>query len=222
MRKVTRLSAPGPFEKGAPQWTKALLEKIQECERNGTRVPKRVYNRYRRDDVKERLDEMYRGLCCYCEGRIGVVEFGHIEHRMPKRKFPKHTYNWENLHLACTRCNVNKGTKYSRKYPILDAVKDEIAGYLTYEVDRRGVWPKARRRRGETTIRHVGLTDERLRANWNEVFNEAIGVIGNINQEGPDGAGVAKLMAELAEMRKDEYGSIVEYAVERYLRTQDV
>lgn len=180
MRNVSRLSEPLSLQKKASTWTKELLDKIKECEANKTRVPESFYDHYRQDDVKKRLMQMYKELCCYCEGRIGVVEFGHIEHRKPKRKFPEECYNWDNLHLACTRCNTKKGEKYSKQYPILDAVTNRIHQYLTYDVDRHGVWPKSLKKRGETTVQHTELTDEKLRKNWSEVFNEAIGLIGKI------------------------------------------
>lgn len=212
MRNVIRLAKPESLERNASQWKRDLLAKVRECKHNKTEVPEEFYNHYRQDDVKEQLKEMYGELCCYCESRVGVVEFGHIEHRKPKKKFPEDTYDWDNLHLACTRCNVRKGRKYSKRYPILDAVKDRISEHLSYEVDRRGVWPKALKPRGETTIRHVDLTDENLRKNWNGVFFEATGVIFAMKRLGPDGVGVAKVKAELEEMSTGEYGSIVDYA----------
>ena len=173
MRNVKRLSKPVSLKTNAARWTRDLLSKIEECKHNKTEVPDAFYSHYNQNDVKERLKEMYNSLCCYCEGRIGVVEFGHIDHRRPKKKFPKDTYNWKNLHLGCTRCNTMKGEKYLEKYPILDAVKDKIPEHLTYDINRRGVWPEARTKRGETTIQHTDLTDEKLRNNWSEVFNDA-------------------------------------------------
>lgn len=221
MKNVVRLSKPTSLEDNAERWTEELLEKIRECERNKTKVLREYYNHYRQDDVKERLREMYRGLCCYCEGRVGVVEFGHIEHRKPKKKFPEHTYNWDNLHLACTRCNVKKGTQYSKKYPILDAVIDQVTQHLTYKVNRRGVWPRPLTSRGETTVKHADLTDELLRRNWSEVFNDALGLIGEINDLGHDATGVSQIHAELQEMCKGQYGSVVDYAREKYSRTRN-
>lgn len=221
MRNVGRLRKPTYLEENASIWTRELLAKIEECKQNNTKVPDAFYNHYNQDDVKERLKKMYKSLCCYCESRIGVVEFGHIEHRKPKKKFPENTYNWDNLHLACTRCNTKKGNKYSRQHPILDAVTDEIPQHLTYMVDRRGVWPKSLTKRGETTVQHTELTDEKLRKNWSEVFNEAIGFIGEINTLEFDEPGVSKIKTELEEICSDVYGSVVDYAKQKYLRVQN-
>ena len=218
MRNVKRLSKPVSLKNNAVGWTKDLLSKIEECKHNKTEVPDAFYNHYNQSDVKERLKEMYNSLCCYCEGRTGVVEFGHIEHRKPKKKFPEDTYNWDNLHLVCTRCNTMKGEKYSGKYPILDAVIDKIPKHLTYKVDRRGVWPKSRTKRGETTVWHTDLTDEKLRKDWSEVFNEAIGMIVEKNTLQSNSPGVSKIKRELEEMCSNVYGSVVDFAMQACLR----
>jgi uncharacterized protein (TIGR02646 family) len=218
MKNVKRLSMPESLKKNAANWTRNLLSKIEECNRNKTEVPDAFYNYYNQKDVKERLKIMYNGLCCYCESRTGVVEFGHIEHRKPKKKFPKDTYNWHNLHLGCTRCNTKKGEKYSAKYPILDAVKDTIPKYLTYAVNSRGVWPKALKKRGETTIQLADLNDEKLRKGWTEVFNEAIGLIIKKNTLQSNSPGISKIKTELEEMCSDVYGSVVDFAMQACLR----
>lgn len=219
MRNVKRPSKSKPvsLKKNAAKWTKDLLSKIEECKHNKTEVPEAFYNHYNQSDVKEQLKIIYNSFCCYCEGRTGVVEFGNIEHRKPKKKFPKDTYNWNNLHLGCTRCNTIKGQKYDKINPILDAVKDNIPQNLTYEINHRGCWPKALTKRGETTIQHTELTDENLRIEWTKVFNEAIGLIGEINKKQSSDPGVSKTHSELNKMCSDLYGSVVDYAKQTYL-----
>lgn len=218
MRNVKRLSKPVSLKKNAAKWTRDLLSKIEECKHNKSEVPDAFYDHYNQSDVKERLREMYNGLCCYCESRTGIVEFGHIEHRKPKKKFPKGTYGWDNLHLGCTRCNTIKWQKYDKINPILDAVKDNIPQNLTYERNRHGFWPKALTKRGETTIQHTELTDEKLRIEWAKVFDEAIGLIGEINKKQSSDPGVSKIHSELKIMCNDYYGSVVDYAMQTYLR----
>ena len=93
-----------------------------------------LFNRYGKDDVRYALATMYSDRCCYCEGRIGVVVYGQIEHRQPKKLFPEKTFVWENLHWACQPCNVQKGAKWDRCFPILDGVLDPISHHLTYRI----------------------------------------------------------------------------------------
>ena len=52
---------------------------------------------------------------------FGVVAYEHIEHLKPKSKYPELAFQWENLHLACQRCNVEKGDRFDEDNPILDA-----------------------------------------------------------------------------------------------------
>ena len=213
MRNVKRL--PKPTSLGnASKWGKALLEKIKECNKAGTKVPRSFYNKYKKPDVRKALEDMYEGLCCYCEGRVGVVEFGHIEHRKPKDKYPQETFDWDNLHLACTTCNTLKGDKYDANYPILDAVKDgPISSHLDYDI----YWREAVSKRGETTMEHTQLNRENLREIRKEVLLETIKLISEINRHSNSPAALLKKQ-QLKEMHKRTFGSLVQWATETYLK----
>lgn len=73
---------------------------------------------YKADDVKDKLETLYHNKCAYCEQHI---ESYHVEHYRPKRAFThstaqKHSgyhwlaLSWDNLMLACPRCNEKKVT----------------------------------------------------------------------------------------------------------------
>ena len=83
MRKTDRLPQPESLKKYSAQWTKELLDEIN---RQGSydKVDKHIINKYRQNDVKETLDKMYHGHCCYCESIIGTSTYGRIEHLKPK------------------------------------------------------------------------------------------------------------------------------------------
>jgi len=213
MRNVKRL--PKPTSLGnASKWKKALLDKIKECKKVGTKVPRSFYNKYKKSDVRKALEDMYEGLCCYCEGRVGVVEFGHIEHRKPKTEYPQETFDWDNLHLACTTCNTLKGDKYDTKYPILDAVNDSpISSHLDYE----NYWREAVSKRGETTIEHTQLNREGLRNVRKEVLWEVLKLISEIKRHSDSPAALLKKQ-QLKEMHKGEFGSLVNWATETFLQ----
>ena len=112
MKNVERLGEPLNLRRNAAKWKRELLAKIEECERSDSDVPDSFYDHYRQDDVRDRLEEMYNGHCCYCESDVGVAEYGHIEHRKPKKKFPGNCFDWNNLHLSCTR-SVSENPFYS-------------------------------------------------------------------------------------------------------------
>ena len=142
MRNVSRGPVPDTLRRNAIKWTKELHDAIAKSKRDGKKVPDKFYNKYKKDSIQEALLKMYGDgdfcYCCYCESIIDDVSYEHIEHRMPKNKtkdkYPKKTYDWDNLHLSCEKCNCNKGTKYDEKHPILDATKDSIKEYMGYKV----------------------------------------------------------------------------------------
>lgn len=214
MRNVRRLEKPASLANYAARWTRELLDAIQEAEGKDAKVPDKYYDRYKRKNVKEVLDRMYQGLCCYCEAVIGVVSFGHIEHRRPKRRYPNSCFDWGNLHLACEKCNKAKGNKYDKSAEILDAVKDvPISEHLTYDIE----WRSPLTPRGETTEQHAGLNRERLRNARLKVLCEALRLIKKINTE-PNDPAACVTKARLTSLCNQEYGSLISYAMESFLK----
>ena len=80
---------------------------------------------YRSDDVKDALVRMNHNKCCYCEAKPGGVSYFHVDHFRPKGAFKQHrgdnneypgyywlAYCWENLMLACQKCNMEKGALF--------------------------------------------------------------------------------------------------------------
>lgn len=49
-----------------------------------------------------------RARCMYCQDSRGV----NIEHFWPKSAFPQRTFQWDNLILACSGCDIRKGTRF--------------------------------------------------------------------------------------------------------------
>jgi hypothetical protein len=219
MRNVQRDDMPDSLVQNANKWRAQLLREIRACYRTGRTVSASFFDRYRQPDVRQALRKMYRGLCCYCEGRIGDVSFDHIEHHKPKIKFPQDTFNWDNLHLACEKCNTAKGNKWSETAPILDAVFDNpLADHLTYRESETGLrrWPMSDR--GTTTVEHAdldrdgwdGLPGTRLR-----VYVETLRIIREMkkNPQAPEAQAVRR---ELEEKAKMEYGTVIAWAVKEW------
>ena len=199
-----------------------MQREIRACRRTGKTVPARCFGKYKQADIREALRKMYRGLCCYCEGRIGDVSFDHIEHRKPKSKFPKDTFNWDNLHLACQQCNTAKGNKWTGTAPILDAVLDNpIAEHLTYQASATGLrrWPISDR--GTTTVEHADLDrGGSLGLPWTRarVFLETLRIIKEIKDR-PQSPNATAVRRELQDKAKGEYGTVIAYAMEEYGRS---
>lgn len=214
MRNVKRVDIPGSLKRNKDRWFKALLKKTAECSSTGEKVPDSFFDKYKKDDVKDALKRMYKELCCYCESSIGVVEFGHIEHRKPKRKYPEYTFDWENLHLSCTACNEKKANHYDETNPILDAEKDKpITKHLTYKCDELGVWRVDKSHRGLTTIKHAELNREKLRNNRAKVLLKTFQLLKDIKKD-PSASGVHIAEQQLKAMCEEEYGSVVAYGID--------
>lgn len=125
MIHVTRLPKPPILVDNETQWLDELHKAIahrdgllNNPQAQGQKLTsaedkvKTVQKRYNRREIKDALVNMFHGKCAYCESPIGVVAYGHIEHFCPKSLCVDKTFSWENLLLACDRCNVGKGTKF--------------------------------------------------------------------------------------------------------------
>ena len=215
MKNVIRSAIPASLAANGTKWKDELLQWIQA---NPTsKVPDALVNRYAQDDVREALRKMYRDKCCYCEGRIKDVSHDHIEHRRPKSKFRERVFDWDNLHLACPKCNIKKSDKWKGTAPILDAVVDcPVDDHLTYEFGVAGVlrWPISQR--GSTTVEHADLNRE----GWNglpgtrgKIFFDALKVIRELKRN-PDAPAAGVVRHELEEKKKMQYGSVIAFALE--------
>lgn len=184
MKNVKRLLKPPSLSRYSVRWTQKLLDEISRCDACGEKVKDKFYSKYNKHDIKDTLNKMYLNCCCYCESKIGVTDFGHIEHRKPKRgkhpnSFPQLCYDWDNLHLCCTKCNISKGEKFDTLNPILDAAVDfNIENHFTYQLGVGGLlwWPKTMR--AKTTEKDADLNrNELAKARltvFREVYNQLI------------------------------------------------
>jgi uncharacterized protein (TIGR02646 family) len=73
---------------------------------------------YAHQAVKDALNKMQHGKCCFCESKLMHITFGDVEHYRPKAGYKQTAreklkkpgyywlaYEWENLLLCCERCN---------------------------------------------------------------------------------------------------------------------
>ena len=146
----------------------------------------------------------------------GMFSHDHIEHRQPKSKFRDKTFDWDNLHLSCPKCNIKKGSKWCETAPILDAVIDRpIDEHLTYETGPLGVrrWPTSPR--GKTTVEHTDLNRDGwvgLPGTRGKIYLEARSTIRKLKENlGAPEAG--EVRRELEEKSRGPYGSVIAFAL---------
>lgn len=68
-------------------------------------------SRYKHEEIKQELNRIYKGKCAFCEQKEEIM---HVEHYRPKSKYYWLFLSWDNLLLACAKCNGsgNKSTHF--------------------------------------------------------------------------------------------------------------
>lgn len=228
MQNIRRLPKPDSLVKHSEKWTNELLDQIKLSLETGDPVNDSYYNKYNKDDIRDTLNKMYHNRCCYCESKIGIVDFPHIEHRKPKRQnhgvpstpFPECTYDWDNLHLACQKCNNSKGTKYNYEDPILDSVIDvPIEEHFTYQMGVDGILWCPLTERGKTTVKDADLNRTELGKARLDIFSEVFNQLSFIKRN-PGNPGNEIAISELEKKANIEssYGSVIVFL----LRNQSI
>ncbi len=118
-------------------------------------------SRYRHPDIRSSLEAETRAKCAYCEGRIKDVAYPNIEHKLPKIRCEELVCDWQNLTIACPRCNTNKGDYYDPDCPLLDPYVDNVEEEIAFS------GPAARPRGGTRAKRTIDVID----LNRFELFN---------------------------------------------------
>lgn len=220
MRVVVRTQEPDSLRKNAKKWKKELLAEVKRLG-GFAKVPDKHKNRYKKRDVRDALELMFGNLCAYCEGRISEVAFSQIEHRKPKNKFPEDTFNWDNLHLACPKCNCSKGDKYDSNHPILDAANDKnLENHLDYEIAETegGIYQIPKSERGKTTVKHADLNRKELITARLKVALDALKTIKEIKEKQKSDDPASKTVLEILKKKCNfEYGSVVKWAMVSFL-----
>ena len=88
--------------------------------------------RYAHPEIRSALEAETGSKCAYCEGRISDVAYTHIEHKLPKSKHPQLVCDWENLTIACPKCNTNKGDYDEPECPLLDPYVDDVEEWVAF------------------------------------------------------------------------------------------
>ena len=123
MRKLSKGPKPQILVDNAEQWKKDLLDAVASGDK------KEIANktkRYGHKDIKDALVAENHGKCAYCEAYVRHVSHGDIEHISPKSKDRERTFDWNNLTLACERCNQKKSNAEGIVDPHVDAPEDHL------------------------------------------------------------------------------------------------
>ena len=116
---------PEVLVKHGEAWT---AEYMRWSEKRVGREPRR----YAHPAIRSALEAETRSKCAYCEARINDVAYTHIEHKLPKSKHPEMVCTWENLTIACPKCNGNKHDYDDPECPLLDAYVDDVEDAVAF------------------------------------------------------------------------------------------
>lgn len=135
MRKINKdlTDIPDSLEVNDHNLTHLRRKKLIE---RGVYIDEKVYNdRYKTDDIKNKLNSLYHHKCAYCEYK---VEQGHIEHYRPKNLYYWLAYSWDNLMYGCPTCNQFKGTTFDikGKKVLPPKVSDDLSEINTWSSER--------------------------------------------------------------------------------------
>ncbi|ABX50070.1 hypothetical protein Sbal195_2904 [Shewanella baltica OS195] len=140
MRKVDRASVPFPNRLLQQNMTAENLSHLANYKQINNSI-------YGHQDVKNNLQMLYFDKCYICEGDISSGDYD-VEHYLPKKHFPQLGYTWENLHKACSGCNLakehksffvtdDKGNVTDIKLLDPSSVVYNIAEYICFNIDSK-------------------------------------------------------------------------------------
>lgn len=178
-------------DKRTADWPRVLLtdgksetETLNVSYTNGARKFEFKPSIYGHSEVKAELIKLQHYKCCFCESKIGHIDYGDVEHFRPKGGWVQEdepinapgyywlAYDWENLFLSCKMCNQ----RYKKNYfPLLndkravchsDDIGNELPVFVHPVFDNpeahiefrdEEVFEKEDSPRGKATIEKVGL-----------------------------------------------------------------
>ncbi len=139
MHKVERNKPPEGLDKKLIEFNKSL-DNIQK------NTIANSWTSFTRSKLKkqtlEQLNKMFKGCCAYCEGEYEDISYGEIEHFKPKSLYPELMFDYNNMNIACSKCNKNKGEKFDEKLinPTIDNPEEYLKfdEYMLTALDERG------------------------------------------------------------------------------------
>ncbi len=114
-------------------------------------------------DFKSDLEEIFAGLCAYCE----CLCRGEVDHFQPKSIFPRLVYDWANWLLACHDCNQAKLHKWppgGYVDPCATSISGQPENFFDFDTLTGEIVPKAslsstNRRAAQTMIDDLKLNE---------------------------------------------------------------
>ncbi len=197
---------PQVLVKNKAAWT---AEYVEWC---GNRVGDEP-RRYAHSDIRLTLESETNSKCAYCEARIAHVAFDHIEHKLPKRKNPTLVCDWNNLTIACPRCNNGKRDYDEPACALLDPYSDDVERLVVF-LGPMAWWSGGARSRA--TVRVLKLNRPALLYARTEALERLDGLLDSVQNAAGRPDVVIALWLDIDEMisAEAEYSSACRYFLE--------
>ncbi|MCX6361101.1 MAG: TIGR02646 family protein [Armatimonadetes bacterium] len=193
MIRADRGTEPTVLSSKKAAWDNAVAEARTK------QAKKAAFAKVRHQQIRTALEEAFHGKCAYCESKIKHVSYTQIEHYRPVSKRQDLAFCWDNLLLACGRCNGAefKGDQFPEADadgPLLDPCSDDPTDHLDFVFDPvAGLTTVAPRTlRGQVTVRTLGLNRPDLRT----YRSSCIGKLAVLAMLASEHADCAALLAE--------------------------
>ncbi|MCA4132648.1 HNH endonuclease [Arthrobacter sp. M4] len=151
MRSLKKLPEPEVVTANQKVWT----EKYLEAKTTGQKLP----SAWSHPKIRETLQAETDSRCAYCDSHLAHVASSHIEHYRPRSLYPELVVAWENLTVACPRCNSSKSDLFSEDLPFINPFLDEPDEHFVF-FGELVLAPSSQR--GEYTISELGLNNDDL------------------------------------------------------------
>lgn len=201
MIRLYKSAKPDILKRRGTAWTEAFSENTK-------------LRHYAHKEVKDALRLESHQKCDYCEGRMEHVSSAHIEHILPKARFPELVCDWNNLILACQKCNRNKWDYYDEECSLLNPYKDDPTEHLVWY----GPWVSHKSPdRGRVTITRLQLNRSDLLFERSQKLDRVKEIIEQIECSPP---AVARALAEyLSRLRASDadFSAVVDSFIEQTL-----
>lgn len=146
MRKLTKGPRPSVLSTSGDRLRDEYLEATREGQ-SSTPKP------WQHPEIRRGLEDETNSRCVYCDSEIRSVAFPNIEHYRPRARFPELVVEWDNLTLACPRCNNAKRAKWNDELPFVNPFFEEPEDHIVFV----GPIAKGKSPRGEYTVLEIDL-----------------------------------------------------------------
>lgn len=130
MRRLSKLCADDPESGAAIRWLAEQRARYGAVCASGEKEDS-FLTKYRDPRVKAAILRETLEKCAYCESKYLPVDWGDVEHILPKAGHPERLLDYANLTLACGKCNGGKSdVEYNDGAPLLHPYDDEPDRYF--------------------------------------------------------------------------------------------